>query len=271
MIRHGGFAWAETPIGVKNPWTLLEQKSDPAVPVILEKNTANYALNLWGGLGETFSIEDELGRPLRLQVAALLADSVFQGDLLISERAFLQHFPNTSGYRFFLVEAPAEQTTTVRHALERNLGDYGFSAETTAERLATFVTIQNTYLSTFQSLGGLGLLLGTIGLALVQLRNVLERRGELALLRAAGFRRMLLARLVLIEHTVLLTAGLGVGVVAAILAVLPHLLTRSGSLPWASLAGTLAVVLIVGLAAGLLAVRAVLRAPLLPTLREENR
>ena len=34
--------------------------------------------------------------------------------------------------------------------------------------------MQNTYLSTFQSLGGLGLLLGTIGLAALQLRNVLE-------------------------------------------------------------------------------------------------
>ena len=53
-------------------------------------------------------------------------------------------------------------------------------------RLAAFNAVQNTYLSTFQVLGGLGLLLGSVGLGVVVLRNVLERRGELALLLAVG-------------------------------------------------------------------------------------
>jgi ABC-type lipoprotein release transport system permease subunit len=269
LVDRDGFAWADAPRDVANPWRLLDQPSADAVPVILEKNTANYSLNLWGGLGETFEIADGRGQPLRLQVVALLADSIFQGDLLISQRALLKHFPNTSGYRFFLVDSPAGQITAVRNALERNLGDYGFAAETTAERLADFLAVQNTYLSTFQSLGGLGLLLGTLGLAAVQLRSVFERRSELALLRAAGFRRRRLAGLVLLEHAVLLVAGLGIGVLAALLAVLPQLLVRTTSLPWASLAGTLLAVLVLGLAAGGLAVRAVLRAPLLPSLRQE--
>ena len=130
--------------------------------------------------------------------------------------------------------------------------------------------MQNTYLSTFQSLGGLGLLLGTLGLAAVQLRNVLERRGELALLRAAGFRRRTLAWLVLLEHAALLLAGLGVGTLAALLAVLPQLPGRGATIPWASLGMTLAAVLLVGLAAGVLAVRAAVAAPLLATLREET-
>jgi ABC-type antimicrobial peptide transport system permease subunit len=201
---------------------------------------------------------------------ALLADSIFQGDLLISEANFLKHFPDTSGYRFFLVDCPAERSAAVRGALERNLGDYGFAVQTTAARLAEFLAVQNTYLSTFQSLGGLGLLLGTLGLAAVELRSVFERRGELALLRAAGFRRRRLAGLVLLEHAALLVAGLGIGVLAASLAVLPQLTARTASLPWASLAGTLLAVLGLGLAAGGLAVRAVLRAPLVLSLREEN-
>ena len=70
-------------------------------------------------------------------------------------------------------------------------------------------------------------------MAAVQLRNVLERRGELALLRAVGFRRSTLARFVLLEHTVVLVAGLGIGLAAAAIAVLPHLLDRGAPLPWA--------------------------------------
>jgi len=101
------------------------------------------------------------------------------------------------------------------------------------------------------------------------LRNVLERRGELAVLRATGFRRRVLAWLVMLENGLLLIAGLACGVVAAVVAVLPHLLSGRASIPWGSLSGTLVLVAAVGLVAGLGAVRAVLTAPLLAALRGE--
>jgi ABC-type antimicrobial peptide transport system permease subunit len=276
FIDRGGFAWADAPPECKNPWTLLQQDLGqdpdgvPRVPVILEKNTANYSLNLWHGPGETFVISDDLGNKIRLQVVALLANSIFQGDLLLDEAALLKYFPQVAGYRFFLIETPPDKTKKVQTILERTLSDYGLMAETTAERLAAFLAVQNTYLSTFQSLGGLGLLLGTLGLAAVQLRNVVERRGELALLRAAGFRRRTLAALVLLENFALLLTGLGCGILAALVAVLPHLINHDASIPWLSLAVTMALVLVVGLISGLAAIGRVLRAPLLMALREER-
>lgn len=159
--------------------------------------------------------------------------------------------------------------TAVRYVLERVLGDYGLGTETTASRLADFLAVQNTYLSTFQSLGGLGLLLGTFGLAAVQLRNILERRRELALLQAVGFRRRSLGRLVMWESGLLLVAGLACGIVAALVALLPHLLAGAASIPWAWVAWTLGLVLAVGFFAGGLVARGVLRAPLLAALRGE--
>ena len=133
------------------------------------------------------------------------------------------------------------------------------------------LAVQNTYLSTFQSLGGLGLLLGTFGLAAVQLRSVLERRGELALLRAAGFRRATLAAMVMLENGLLLIGGLGVGVAGGVggrvaasvepRRVDPLAVAGRHARPWC---------LLVGLLAGLAAVRAALRAPLLGALREEH-
>jgi hypothetical protein len=284
MIDRGGFDFAASsaaasPEQRENPWLLLDKQLGkdgkdtdgvPLVPVILEKNTATYSLYPARGVDDTYEITDDFGQTVRLKIVGLLGASIFQGDLLISETAFLRHFPEAGGYRFFLTEASSYRADAVRRALENTLGDYGFAAETSGERLAGFLMVQNTYLSTFQNLGGLGLLLGTFGLAAVQLRNVLERRGELALLRAAGFRRRKLAEMVMLENGLLLCAGLGCGVLAALVAVLPHLLFGRASIPWASLARTLAVVLGVGLVAGLAAVRAVLSAPLLAALREER-
>ena len=283
FMDRGGFVWsaklADNPMEENDPWLILERdpprtdsksKEPPPIPVILDQNTAIYSLHLTGGAGEIFEIDRPSGGKLKMQVIALLTNSVFQGDLLISENDFLRLFPDSSGYRFFLIEAPPEFVTPLSQALETSLDDYGLQAQTTAARLAELFAVQNTYLATFRTLGGLGLLLGTFGLATVQLRSVVERRGELALMRATGFRRRRLAQMVMLENSALLVAGLGTGAIAALVALLPHLLLLGGAkIPWLSLAVTLATVLVVGLLAGLIAVRSVLSAPLLPALRGE--
>ena len=56
----------------------------------------------------------------------------------------------------------------------------GLEVNLAAVRLDEFNAVQNTYLQIFQLLGGLGLLLGSVGLGVVVLRNALERRAELA-------------------------------------------------------------------------------------------
>jgi ABC-type antimicrobial peptide transport system permease subunit len=99
---------------------------------------------------------------------------------------------------------------------------------------------------------------------------VIERRGELALLRATGFTRRSLARMVLIENVGLLMTGLATGVLAALMAVLPHRLTGAAAIPPSllrDLAIMLSIVVVVGIVSGLVSVRAALRTPVLTALR----
>jgi putative ABC transport system permease protein len=192
-----------------------------------------------------------------------------QGSLVIGEADFLRRFPDVSGYRYFLIKTPAGDAQPVAAALEDRLGDQGFDAVPARARLEDLLAVQNTYLSTFQSLGALGLLLGTFGLAAVQVRNVVERRGELALLRAAGFRRRRLAWLVMFETIALLAGGLLTGFLAALVTTLPHMLVGGASIPLRDLTLLLAVVLAAGCLTSLASVRTVLRAPLMAALREE--
>ncbi|MCC9605472.1 FtsX-like permease family protein [Blastopirellula sp. JC732] len=270
------FEWAgsaaTTPEDTANPWLALEKPADgedTPIPCALDKNTAMYALHLYGGVGEIFETTDPDGRITKYQVAGLLSNSILQGSLIVSEANLLDRFPDTSGYRMFLVETPPGETDEVASILEDRLSEEGFDATDAKVRLVDLLAVQNTYLSTFQSLGALGLLLGTFGLATVQARNVIERRGELALLQAAGFRRHRLVRLVLLENAVLLIAGLGTGIVAALVAVLPHMLFGAAGVPWLTLATMLGIIFVVGLIAGLWTARASLRTPLIPALRGE--
>jgi ABC-type antimicrobial peptide transport system permease subunit len=151
--------------------------------------------------------------------------------------------------------------------LEERLSDFGFDVIPARERLAALLAVQNTYLATFQSLGALGLTLGTLGLAAVQLRSVQQRRGELALLRAAGFGRRRITALVLYEMTTLMVAGLSLGAAAALLAVGPQLWSGAASFPWLPLLEMLLAVIVCGVAAGTFAALAAVRAPLIAALR----
>ncbi len=267
------FAWAdtaaETPEEEANPWRLLEKPlpvKQNIVPVVIDKNTAMYGLHL-GGVGSEFEITDDGGQKITFHIVGLLDNSILQGNLLIGEQDFRRLYPGISGRRMFLAKSKLVKPDRLIAALEGSLAEQGMDATDARLRLRDLLAVQNTYLSTFQSLGALGLLLGTFGLATVQLRSVLERRGELALMRSAGFRRTRLAQMVMLENIVLLVGGLLTGLIAALLAVLPHWWVGGAAVPLGDLAIYLGIVLVVGIVSGLAAVAATLRAPLLGALR----
>lgn len=270
-----GFEWAATGelADGESPWDALSRsasgkKEDP-IPVIIDQNTAMWSLQMMKGLGEQREFAYEQDNPISFQVVGLLANSMLQGRLLIGESNFEKQFPDVSGYRVFLIAGNADQTDSISSVLENRLGDIGLDISDARGVLAGMMAVQNTYLRTFQSLGGLGLLLGTIGLAVAQLRSVLERRQELAVLRAIGFTRKRLATVVMGETVSLLLTGIGCGVICAVLAVLPHAILNGLKPPIVEPLVIVLMIILFGMLAGLIAVRRVARMPLLESLRSE--
>jgi ABC-type antimicrobial peptide transport system permease subunit len=271
FVSRGGFTFSETMTQTTeeqaNPWLLLNQSlEDGALAAIGDESTVRWMLHL--GLGDDFTMTDDHGRQTSLRIVGMLAGSVLQGELIVAESDFTKHFSASQGYRRFLIEAPADKAEVLAQALERDLGDYLFDAESAAKSLAGYLAVENTYLAVFRSLGGLGLILGVVGLAAVMMRNVLERRGELALLRAVGFSPSALRMMVLSENASLLGVGLGCGFVAALVAVAPQF-GHGGHIPWPSIIGTILAVIATGMLAAIVAVRATLNVPLVPALRRE--
>ncbi len=255
-----------------NPWRLLRRTfPDGAVPVVADATSLQYVLHK--AVGETMTIDIGGAAPLTLRFVAALRDSVLQGELVMGEAAFVRLFPGHQGFRYFLIEAPGvatpAQAAALAEVVERELQPFGLDAVTTTDRLAAFHRVENTYLSTFQALGGLGLLLGTIGLATVVFRNVLERRRELALLRAVGYDSRHVGTMILAETGFLLAAGLVAGAGCAMIAIAPAWLGRGGGAPGAGLALLLAGVVVAGLLSAAVATRAALGGRLLEALRAE--
>jgi ABC-type antimicrobial peptide transport system permease subunit len=254
MAQRNAFTFVRSIRSVSNKWDLLSDTSisPDAIPVLADDETAEYILHL--RLGKTLDVTDQTGTPRKLILVATLAGSIFQGELLMAEQNFRTLFPSQSGAGVVLIDVAPQDLDAIAKLLGNELGDFSVTTDRTADVLAMYKNVQNTYLATFQVLGSLGLLLGTVGLAVVLLRGLIERKPELAMLAAIGFRRADRLNLVLAENIVLLLLGLAVGALCALIAVLPTLLQSARHVHIIQTLLTLAGVLVAGITSLVLSV-----------------
>ena len=272
MPQSQAFQWAGRVPGDSLPWKHLAVIApgtfEAPIPVVIDQNTAMWSLKQGGSIGAISKFEFD-NRTLHFKTVGLLAGSILQGKLMIGEQNFHTAFPNLNGYRYYLINTFGENRQEIVKTLETGWRDQVLDIFSSQEVLSRLLAVQNTYISAFQSLGALGLLLGTFGLAIVQLRSVLERRRELALMRAVGFSGRQISKLLLLETTLLLSGGMLVGIVAAMIAVVPYVLETGPQMSVAQPIGMLAIVFVIGTLAGLVAIRSALKQNVLAGLRTE--
>jgi len=232
FIRRGAFASEEE---ARALWERLNVTlPNGAIPALAgDANTAMWTLKKKAALegGGELLYENASGEEVTVQLVGALPMrlSVFQGKILLSDENFTRLFPAEEGFRMFLIDAADGTTDETAQALNRNYERYGLDAFPPVDRILEFYAVETTYLAMFLVLGGLGLAIGSIGMGIVVLRNLLERRGELAMLGALGFQHHAIIRMLYVEYGFLLLAGLGTGIVAASFAVIPALFATQSS------------------------------------------
>ncbi|MFC2111546.1 FtsX-like permease family protein, partial [Bacteroidota bacterium] len=254
-------------ISPENPWLELNKEYNGVIPAYADQTVITWGL--LKKVGDTLLYKDEFGEDLKLLLVGGLASSVFQGNILISDSVFLKHFPSVSGSKIMLVDAPKEHKSKVLETLQMYFFDYGIELTPTEIRLAEFYSVTNTYLLVFMMLGGLGLLIGTLGLGIIIFRNLLERKQEIALLLAIGFKKTQIFKLIFIENIFLLIAGLIVGIAGAIIGILPSLLSPAFSIPGTLVFYILGIILISGVLWIYFPTKAALKGNLIKGLRKE--
>ncbi len=279
FVSRGGFRFVDhaaivpdsgnlPPNASPNPWTLLDrplptQASDTLpIPAILDQATAQWALKL-GGVGSGFTVADDDGKKVDLEIVGLLEPSILQGYVLVSESNFERIFPRRSGYAMAMIDGAAaisplgaDVRSHPRHltqAIAAAWADAGVSVESTLERLRSLSAVQNTFLGGFQALGTLGLLLGTVGVAAVQAQSVLERTAAIGLMRAIGFTLFRIRSIVVLETLLMVGLGLAVGTLSGCLALVPSLVAGVARVPLAWILATCGLTMAASLVAGIVA------------------
>ncbi|MDA7867495.1 hypothetical protein N9A62_00675 [Akkermansiaceae bacterium] len=194
-------------------WSFL--KGD-GVPAFVDETTMMWVLKK--KVGDELIYQDEWGNDFPITIAGVVKDSVFQGSLILDEAKLLEKFPSLGGYQLFL--SPDEKA---RETLQEETADLGGKVTATKDRLAAFHEVENTYIAIFNVLGGLGIILGSFGVGIVTARNLVERKAEFETLRVLGISKLRRSRIVKREVRSMVAWGLGLGLMSALIAVIPVL------------------------------------------------
>ncbi|MDG1173259.1 MAG: ABC transporter permease, partial [Opitutales bacterium] len=213
---------------VEGNWSALSKPIAVGVyPALVDQNTLMWALKK--KIGDHIPYTDGEGKTFKIQIAAVVKGSFLQGGLYFAEEHWVKHFPGRGGYQNFWIDVENDRQQIVLNHLKDRLFNYGPETQLIQERLYRLKEVENTYLSIFQFLGGLGVILGTFGLLVAIMRNLWERRKEQAILNAIGYSIARLRVLAWKENISLVAWGLSIGFGAGLLGVLPAILSSSGN------------------------------------------
>lgn len=239
------FATKLKELGETDLWLDLNQKfDDGTIPAIADQTVIQWGLGM--KVGDILLYQNELGDTLRLKLIAGTTPSIFQGYVIISNQNFLKNYPTSSGSHIFLIDCNSDNKQQVGDELQSVFRDYGWEMENTAKRLVEFYSITNTYLSIFLALGALGLILGTIGLAVILARTLLERRREISVMQAIGFNNKPIFRIITGEYLILLFTGVLIGFITAVVSTLPSFLSSNSDASFSTVALVTGLILLNG-------------------------
>jgi putative ABC transport system permease protein len=209
--------------------------------------------------GDTFTvIEPSSGRARELTIAALgEADWLGNGALVNRELTSALFGPEEIVTRSYLAIADGADAGTVAASLNATFLAQGADTQTLTALGAEGVRELTGFLAMLRGFLAFGLLVGIAGLGVVMVRAVRERRQEIGMLRAMGFRRGLIRNAMLFEAGLIAVQGTVIGAALGLITT-RQILAGSDSfgdvsmpfiVPWLGLALILALPLAASLAA----------------------
>jgi putative ABC transport system permease protein len=139
-------------------------------------------------------IDSNLSSLLGIYTSRDVTDAIFQGD-----RGFTS---------YFLKLSDPGQSEAMADQIEATLLTNGVQAVSIKEELEDAQSQSRTFLYLIEGFMGLGLIVGVAAIGVIAFRNVVERRQQIGVLRALGFRRDLVSLSFMIETAFVVLMGI---------------------------------------------------------------
>jgi putative ABC transport system permease protein len=167
------------------------------------------------GLGDRLTMRTKNGSVINKTIAGILDTQLIAG-LFMHEGVAAREFGVVQTNQFLFEIADGADTETVAKNIERTFFTAGM--QTTAIRTAVedITRTMNQFFSLFEAFMALGLVIGIAALGIITIRSVHERRQEIGMMRAIGYRRRMVLWSFLIETSFVAILGIVIGTVLGI-------------------------------------------------------
>lgn len=199
----------------------MQTAPDSVYPALVDATVLQWSLVK--SIGDTLHYQADNGKDIAVRIVGTIANSVFQGNILMDRNLLAEIWKENSGSEVFLVKTKEEEIQSTKNLLAQALNDYGVIVSTTNDRLRQFNTVTDTYLSIFMTLGGLGLLLGIFAFIIVIRKNLAIRESEIRLYLTLGFNSDKIVRLLYHENLIVPVYALVAGIIGSLVAVAPNI------------------------------------------------
>ena len=187
---------------------------DSVYPVLVDETVLLWGLQM--KLGDVLRYESGRGKTVHLRLAASLQNSIFQGNLLMDKTLFSEIWGEVTGSEVAIFRLREQAEKAAAQLLSQALSEYGVRIAPTARRLKEFNSVTDTYLTIFFVLGGLGLLIGLAGFAIVVRKDLASRVEQIRLYRLLGFPDTKIIRLLTAENRIVPASATIAGFLASL-------------------------------------------------------
>ena len=194
------------------------------------------------GVFDPFTVstrDPQTGRTLKLTVIGILADTVpmeMQG-IWTSQRTLAGAYGDrVRPTAYYYAVADGVDPRAVAPKLESAFVANGLEADALEEVLEDAVSVSWTFNRLIQGFMGLGLVVGIAALGVISARAVVERRQQIGILRALGFRRRMIQLSFLLESSFIALTAIIVGTLLALIVAVNVINDSASQSSWSDIA-----------------------------------
>jgi putative ABC transport system permease protein len=161
-------------------------------------------------VGDTITLTNRTEGDHTFEVIGILQETFIQG-LFMSDATIQEKFDVINPTLFMFKLDDDSDASEIAKDLESEFFEHGLQPIVIAEVVEEFTEATNMFFNLFSAFLGAGLIIGVSALGIITLRSVHERRLEIGMMRAIGFKKKMVRRAFLFEATLIAVWGLIIG------------------------------------------------------------
>jgi putative ABC transport system permease protein len=171
-------------------------------------------------VGDVLVLTGSLGPgtiPVQRSVTVVaLVNGVFLNGIVGTKTLLMDPFRIGTGGVSFIKVASGADPTSVAGLLRKEFLNLKMQTVVISVVLSAFLQIGQSFEGLLEGFLGLGLVVGIAGLGIISIRSVAERRQEIGILRALGFKRRMILAVFVLENSYISLLGILIGILLGI-------------------------------------------------------